>query len=395
MKMTDITLEMFWEDYLTQMEQYPEDDLLDTLKEFNLSESKKEEVILFAATSGYMKIVDYYLDNEKLTNKEFVNILLSWTAEFEKFDSKNFIYLLNKINPNDLELTKKFDSLPNLLNLIMQNSDFENLLNVLYEKRNFYFSEDEFKAILKSDIDTYYERLKRLFVLCKNQFFKSISDDVRDKILEELISILKFTYYDSEISAFNHEEYIIFSDYLTSKDLTFETLRLINLFCTDIENYTDIFMDCSEDSLVLAWNNCKELVYSDFDICFLYNASVFGYIKLLKTLREYIQPYMLSDLLYFAIAREYGHKIHLKTAAYLIKEFGINNFKLTPDILKVIKENNLFKVLLALLKNKENLSDIDWKEWFKDVNEFSDIIVTYCNDVIFSLMPYDYKTLLV
>ena len=165
------------------MSEYPEDDLLDTLKEFSLSEQKKDEVILWAASFGYMKIVDYYIDDEKLANKEFVNTLLSWTAEFEEFDSKNFIYLLNKINPNDLEFTKEFDSIPNLLNLIMQNCDFENLLNILYEKRNFYFSEDEFKAILKSDIDYYDERLERLFVLCKNQFFKNISDDLREDIL--------------------------------------------------------------------------------------------------------------------------------------------------------------------------------------------------------------------
>ena len=395
MKMADITLEKFWEDdYLSEMSEYPEDDLLDTLKEFSLSEQKKDEVILWAASFGYMKIVDYYIDDEKLANKEFVNTLLSWTAEFEEFDSKNFIYLLNKINPNDLEFTKEFDSIPNLLNLIMQNCDFENLLNILYEKRNFYFSEDEFKAILKSDIDYYDERLERLFVLCKNQFFKNISDDLREDILKEIIEILKVEYYVYKFSYFNHEDYSIFLDYLKSMNLTFETLHLINIFCTDSDYYNDMFINCTEDSLILAWDNCKELVDGDFDINFLYNASAFGCIKLLEKLKEYIQPHMISDLLYFAISREYGHKISLKTAAYLIKEFGINNFKLTSDILEAIKSNNLSKVLLALLKNKENLSDIDWKEWFKDVNEFSDIIETYCSDVIFSIMHYEYQILL-
>ena len=77
MKMADITLEKFWEDdYLSEMSEYPEDDLLDTLKEFSLSEQKKDEVILWAASFGYMKIVDYYIDDEKLANKEFVNTLL-------------------------------------------------------------------------------------------------------------------------------------------------------------------------------------------------------------------------------------------------------------------------------------------------------------------------------
>ena len=82
--------------------------------------------------------------------------------------------------------------------------------------------------------------------------------------------MLQIEYYDSEISSFNHEDYSIFSDYLKSKNLTLETLHLINLLCNDIEDYDDMFINCTEDSLVLACDNCKELVDKDFNICFLY-----------------------------------------------------------------------------------------------------------------------------
>ena len=151
----------------------------------------------------------------------------------------------------------------------------------------------------------------------------------------------------------------------------------------NIKKYSEDILICFFDKTKFKFENVE------FEEYFLYAISALGYTKLIDKFKNEIYFEWLNEMLFNSLNTK-----HFKTASYLLKTFGINNFEITEDLIGIIKRYNLSKVLLVLLKNNKNVSSIDWKEWFKDVNEFSDIIETYCHDVIFSVMPYEYQTLL-
>lgn len=153
----------------------------------------------------------------------------------------------------------------------------------------------------------------------------------------------------------------------------------------------DSIKEYSEDILISFFDKTKfKFENVEFEEYFFYAICKLGYTRLIDKLKGGISLSWLNDMLSNTLSEK-----RFKTAFYLLKTFGINNFEITEDIIDIIKIHNYSKVLLVLLKSKRNLTNINWKEWFKDVNEFSDIIETYCHDVIFSVMPDEYQTLLV
>ena len=393
MKIPNLSIENFDKIIDYMICENDEKNLLETIKDFKFSDEQINTIITNAAFLGNMEVLNYYLDNITFTKDNVCGVLVE-LLDSDTYSTENFIKILEKVDSSCIDiLFESHYTDSTILEQICSKDDFEKILEVLYKKSESCFTAEVFDKIINTIQYSSKEIIHIIMLteLLRNEYFKKISDKSRDQLISSIFFFIQCqsAYYDADF--LTSESCNLFVQYLKSKDLCIEYFNITQQICeTDLMVIEDNIEEYSEETLINFFEKTNfEFINTDSEEYFLYAVAANGYTKLIDKLKTTVSDDMLNEMLYYSLSRK-----HFKTAAYLLKEFGTNNFEITKDILETIKTSNLSKVLLVLLKNKNNISNIDWKEWFKDLNEFSDIIETYCNNVIFSEMPYDYQILL-
>ena len=382
--------------------QYDEVALLTELKKQSIAQKEIENIMHDAAHYGYMKIVISYINSMSPT-EDFISELLCTTIYSEENSLEDFLTLLENVDVQYLHPSHCDDAIhEEIIMAIFARNDFYPYIEALYKKNNNCFTSKDFQTaldvLLGGEIeDDEEDNLEKYLHLTHNSFFENSTNEQRKIFWDSLLNKFKICSYQCDFEFLKKEEYSLFSQYINSKGISFKDLAIISELSFFIETYDidaydnldnkDVF-ECYSEEVIISFIDKTNFITEHF----IYGAAAYGYTKLIDKLKDIISVDMLNSMLFYALSDDYGNKVRLKTASYLLKTFGINNFDITSDIFYYIKKNNLSNVLLVLLKNKNNVSSIDWKMWFKDTDEFSDIIETYCYDVIFSVMPYEYRT---
>lgn len=386
-----------------------EKEVLEAIKKQTFSIEDFTLIALQAAFVHYMEVLNYCLDIIPPTKKLVSGVLESLlekriNIEYSSKDTLDFIKILEKVDSTYIDLTYDRDGYTTqnddlysystiLHNIYTKGYYFEPLLNALYQKAKSCFTVEIFDRLIKLICipDENIQHLVPLKVLLRNEYFSKLSDKSKDTLISKIFYFIQLESDKLDSEELTKECYSFFVEFIKSKGICVEYFQIAeDMFLDDSFGIEDNIKKYSEDILICFFKKTNlKFENVEFEEYFLYASSALGYTKLIDKFKNEVYVGWLNDMLFHSLKTK-----HFKTSSYLLKTFGIINFEISEDLIDIIKIHNYSKVLLVLLKSKRNLTNIDWKEWFKDVNEFSAIIETYCHDVIFSIMPCEYQNLL-